>query len=190
MDDPSAVSKLKRTFGVVLFAALTLALATLALRERTRVPQAAAEGTVLGNSDVTSGPRWLPRRPHPSFREPSPTPAEPVYAGPGPNDPAGPGMLPHPITREHIRMYRDVELLDAAWQALKRRDFEKARVLLREHASEYASGPDDLRDGLTLLADCMQHPSPEGRARAQRFYDEQTASTARRRIRRYCLEAL
>jgi cbb3-type cytochrome oxidase subunit 3 len=119
-------------------------------------------------------------------------PADPyagMYAGPGPDDPAGPGMLPHPITPEHLRLYRDVELLDGAWQALKNHDFQQARVLLRQHASEYGSaGYDDLNDGLTLLADCMEHPSATTRARAQRFYDERTASTARRKIRNHCLQ--
>jgi hypothetical protein len=114
-----------------------------------------------------------------------------MYAGPGPDDPAGPGMLPHPITAEHVRLYRDVELLDGAWQALKRRDFQQARVLLRQHSSEYGStGYDDLNDGLTLLADCMERPSATTRERAQRFYDERTASTARRKIRKHCLQTL
>ena len=116
-------------------------------------------------------------------------PYEGMYAGPGPDDPAGPGMLPHPITKEHVRLYRDVELLDGAWQALKQRDFQQARVLLRQHASEYgAAGYDDLNDGLTLLADCMEHPSATTRARAQHFYDHRTASTARRKIRKHCLQ--
>jgi hypothetical protein len=116
-------------------------------------------------------------------------PYEGMYAGPGPDDPAGPGMLPHPITPEHVRIYRDVELLDSAWQALKRRDFERARSLLREHASEYASSSyDDINDGLTILADCMEHPSATTRERARRFYAQRTASTTRRRIRKHCLE--
>jgi hypothetical protein len=123
---------------------------------------------------------------------PTAVPADPyegMYAGPGPDDPAGPGMLPHPITPEHVRIYRDVELLDSAWQALKRRDFERARSLLREHASEYAaSGYDDINDGLTILTDCMEHPSASTRERARRFYEQRTASTTRRRIRKHCLE--
>ena len=99
-------------------------------------------------------------------------------------------MLPHPITVEHVRMYRDVELLDAAWRALEQRDFARAHSLLREHAAEYASsGYDDLNDGLTILTECLEHPGPAIRAHAQRFYDTHTASTARRKLRRYCLEA-
>ena len=97
-------------------------------------------------------------------------------------------MLPHPITAEHLRIYRDVELLDGAWQALKSRDFERARELLKTHATEYASGYDDMQDGMSILADCMQYPSTTNRDRAERFYAERTASSMRRRIRTHCLQ--
>ena len=110
------------------------------------------------------------------------------FAGPGRDDPAGPGMLPHPITAEHLRIYRDVDLLEGTFAALKRRDFARARSLLDQHAREYASGYDDLQDGLSILADCMETSSAEARERAQRFYDQHTESTARRKIRRHCLE--
>jgi hypothetical protein len=99
-------------------------------------------------------------------------------------------MLPHPITAEHLRIYRDVELLDGAWKALEQRDFARAHALLHEHAVEYAQGDDDIRDGLTILSECMEHPGNEVRERAQRFYDDHPASTARRKIRRHCLEQL
>jgi hypothetical protein len=130
----------------------------------------------------------------PSGHAPTTVPADPyagMYAGPGPDDPAGPGMLPHPITAEHVRLYRDVELLDSAWRALERGEFERARTLLREHASEYAASRyDDINDGLTILADCMERPSAAARDRAQRFYDEHTSSTTRRRIRKHCLQTV
>ena len=96
--------------------------------------------------------------------------------------------LQHPITAEHLRMYRDVDLLDAAWRALEHGDFAQARATLAQHAREYPNAAgDDLQDGLTILADCMQRPTAATRERAQRFYDEQTQSMARRRIRRACL---
>jgi hypothetical protein len=88
-----------------------------------------------------------------------------------------------------MRIYRDVDLLDDAWQALKARDFTRARAALTRHRSEYPSAFDDLNHGLSLLADCMEQPTDAARARAQDFYDEHTYSMARRRIRRECLEA-
>jgi hypothetical protein len=96
--------------------------------------------------------------------------------------------LQHPLTAEHRALYSDSELLDASWRALQARDFNRAREALAQHRAESARTHDDLNDGLTILADCMQYPSAASRERAQRFYDEQTFSMARRRIRRYCLE--
>lgn len=97
--------------------------------------------------------------------------------------------LQHPLSAEHRALYRDSDLLDASWRALQAHDFERAREVLAQHRAESTRTHDDLNDGLTILADCMQHPSATARERAQRFYDEQTFSMARRRIRRYCLEA-
>ena len=184
-----------RGAAVVLMLAIAALLAWLLWRGRVlsgSVPVDAAEPV----AEVAAN---APRKPSAEAKvaatapgeRPTAVPADPyagMYAGPGPDDPAGPGMLPHPITAEHVRIYRDVELLDGAWQALKRRDFAQARVLLRQHAGEYGvRGYDELNDGLTLLADCMERPGPETRQAAQRFYDQQTASTARKRIRRHCL---
>ena len=191
-----------RTWGrgaAVLFAfALAALLVWLFTRDRgargALQPAAQPEPQALAFATRAVSPAAESARAPTTHEAPTAVPADPyqgMYAGPGPDDPAGPGMLPHPITPEHIRIYRDVELLDGAWQALKRKDFAQARVLLRQHASEYGSrGYDDLNDGLSLLAACMERPSSETRQAAQRFYDEQTASTARKRIRRHCLEQL
>jgi hypothetical protein len=97
---------------------------------------------------------------------------------------------PHPLTAEHLRIYRDVDMLDAARRALHARDFEKARAILAQHRAEQARAYDDMNEGLTLLADCMQYPSSVTRARAQQFYSEQTQSMVRREIRRECLEVV
>ena len=99
-----------------------------------------------------------------------------------------PGAKPHPLTEEHLRRYREMSLIESTWTALEQRDFANARQLIEQHRLEYHGENEDLDEGMSLLADCMQHPSAETRARAQRFYDEETYSTARRRIRRWCLE--
>jgi hypothetical protein len=98
-----------------------------------------------------------------------------------------PGAKPHPISAEHQRRYREVGIVDSAWEALEAKDFAKARKLIDEHRREYGGENGDLDEGMSLLADCMERPSAETRGRAQRFYDEETYSTARRRIRRWCL---
>ena len=98
-----------------------------------------------------------------------------------------PGAKPHPISAEHQRRFREVGIVDSAWEALEARDFARARKLIDEHQREYGGENGDLDEGMSLLADCLARPSAETRGRAQRFYDEETYSTARRRIRRWCL---
>ena len=112
---------------------------------------------------------------------------EDVIAGPR-NENLVPGAKPHPVTPAHLYIHGEVHLIESAWTALERRDFAKARELVEEHHAAYAGRNDDLDEGISLLADCMEYPSEDTRSRAQRFYDEETYSTARRRIRRWCLD--
>jgi len=201
VDDRGAVSGRECVRAGVIGAGLALLLAALALPGLLAASRSASGRPMAREGDdhasVPAVDDALGRAPREVTPRAKTTPAAvtprdhapPVFAGPGPDDPAGPGMLPHPITAEHLRMYRDVELLDAAWQALKSRDFARARALLKTHATEYAAGYDDMQDGLTLLADCMQYPSATSRGRAARFYAERTASSMRRRIRTHCLQA-
>jgi hypothetical protein len=96
---------------------------------------------------------------------------------------------PHPITPEHLRRYRDVDLLRAAEIAIKAGNFAEARALVAQHHRELdgMSAPEE--EGLLLLADCAEQRSASNMARVQRFYDEHSDSTLRRRLRRSCLEA-
>ena len=96
--------------------------------------------------------------------------------------------VPHPITAEHLKNYRQVELLHEAWQKLKQGEYDAGRQIVSTLRREYPEQWEDMNEGLETLADCMQRPSPETLAAAQRFYDERTASMMRKRIRRYCLE--
>ena len=175
--------------GLALLVLLTLLATSRVTSLRPGAGGAASAYAGPGDGERGIAARAVTAQPNASSSDATPDgPKPPVFAGPGPDDPAGPGMLPHPITAEHKRIYRDVELLDGAWQALKSRDFERARALLNTHATEYASGYDDMQDGLTVLADCMQYPSATSRERAERFYTERTASSMRRRIRTHCLQ--
>jgi len=190
-----------RGLAVLLMLAVGAALLLYAYRRGAaklseRVPEAPALAESAASARVPAqvGSPAAVRATTVPVQAPTAVPGDPyasMYAGPGADDPAGPGMLPHPITAEHVRLYRDVELLDSAWRALERGEFERARSLLREHAGEYASsGYDDINDGLTILADCMERPSAATRDRAQRFYDEHSSSTTRRRIRKHCLQTV
>jgi len=95
---------------------------------------------------------------------------------------------PHPITRDHERLYRDVDLLREADQAIKAGEYDKARALLSQHHRELAGMSAVEEEGLWLLADCAQHGRAEDVERVRSFYEEHTDSTVRRRLRRACLE--
>ncbi len=97
---------------------------------------------------------------------------------------------PHPITPEHVRLYHEVDLLDGAWHALRKRDVASARALVARHRSEYPGSAEDMNEGLDIVADCLEHPSTEIKERAQKFYDTKTFSQMRRRIRKLCLETV
>jgi hypothetical protein len=96
---------------------------------------------------------------------------------------------PHPITPDHLRLYRDADLLRAADAAIRAGRFDDARGLLAQHRRELSGMSAREEEGLLLLADCAERRSAHSVARVQRFYDEHTDSTLRRRLRRGCLEA-
>jgi hypothetical protein len=99
--------------------------------------------------------------------------------------------LPHPLTEEHLRRQQEVTEISQAYEALEARDFARARQLVREHrTTSVGRHHDDIDEGLSLLADCMERPGSDTRGRAQRFYDEATYSTTRRRVKRWCLDVV
>jgi pyruvate/2-oxoglutarate dehydrogenase complex dihydrolipoamide acyltransferase (E2) component len=179
MDDRRSLTR-----AAIALSALTLAALALSLFERS---QAARE--VRASSFETAATEAEASTPAPArAAEQARATEQPAAADTAPPDAAL--AHPHPITAEHLALYRDVDLLDAAWQAARDGDFAQARTLLAEHRREYPRSDDDLNEGLSLLVDCMQEPSVAARERAQRFYDTRTFSMMRRRIRRHCLEPL
>jgi hypothetical protein len=101
---------------------------------------------------------------------------------------AAAGEHPHPVTAAHVRNFHQVDLLHGAWRALERRDFPRARELVAEHRRDYPGQWNDMNEGLAILTECMERPTPEVVQRAQTFHREHTASLLRKRIRRFCLE--
>jgi hypothetical protein len=93
----------------------------------------------------------------------------------------------HPLTIEHARLYRDVDLLEAAKDALARRDFATARAILAQHRVEFPKGYPERVEGYEIIADCLENPGPETTARARQYHEEKRASVVRRQVRKACL---
>lgn len=107
---------------------------------------------------------------------------------PASEGPHEPGMLPHPITPQHKRIFRENSLVGNLNGAMDVKDVQGLRALLKEYREEYPEDAHVMQDGYEIIANCLEHPSPETRAVAQRYYDEELASGLRRYIRRHCLE--
>lgn len=179
MDDRGAMKSQRVSLAALLGAALVLLGGLLLLRPRHGAEVPASEATLA----APATPAVAVAAPLPVEATKAPEPREHTeLAGYDPTKHA------HPITEEHLRLYRETDLLDGAWLALRKRDFSKARDLVATHRSEYSGSKEHMDEGLLLLADCMESPGAETRARAQQFYDSKTYSPMRRRIRRLCLE--
>lgn len=101
-----------------------------------------------------------------------------------------PHVHPHPITPEHLRIYREADLHNSAWLALKNGDIARTRELVAEHQRDFPDVNSHMDEGLLVLADCLERPGPETKARAQKYYDTYTYSQMRRRIRKMCLQVV
>ena len=99
------------------------------------------------------------------------------------------GMLPHPITPQHERIFHENNLIGDLNGAMDVKDVAGLRQLLKQYREEYPEDSHVLQEGYELIANCLERPGPETRAVAQRYYDEQLDSGLRRHIRRHCLEA-
>jgi hypothetical protein len=99
------------------------------------------------------------------------------------------GMRPHPITPQHERIFHENNLIGALNAAMDQKDVAELRIQLKQYRDEYPEDAHVLADGYQIIADCLEHPGPQTRAVAQRYYDEELDSGLRRYIRRHCLEA-
>lgn len=173
-------TRLRVLAGLLLAA---LALAWWFNRSRQATPAVVADGA----PPVAAAPRSVAvtgSRRTPTIDFVDGVPVRP--AGSAPVDAAG--MLPHPITAEHARIFRENNLIASLDGAMDVRDAAGMRRLLQQYRAEYPEDAHVLQDAYELIADCLEHPSPELSARARRFYDERVDSGLRRYIRRYCLE--
>ena len=108
----------------------------------------------------------------------------------GPNDPhPNTYVHPHPITPKHVRIFEENALLFQLNEAMDGRVATRLRALLTQYRLQYPDDPHDMQTGYALIADCIEHPNDDQtRAAAQRYYDEETASTLRRFVMRHCLD--
>ena len=98
-------------------------------------------------------------------------------------------MVPHPITPQHARIFRENNLIGELNGAMDALDAAGLRRVLAQYRDEYPEDSHVLQDGYALIASCLEQLTPEARAAAQRYYDEELDSGLRRYIRRHCLEA-
>jgi len=107
----------------------------------------------------------------------------------GPNDPHPNTFVhPHPITPKHVRIFEENALLFQLNEAMDGREPARLRALLTQYRLQYPDDPHDMQAGYSLIADCIEHPSDETRAAAQRYYDTEIASTLRRFVMRHCFD--
>ena len=99
------------------------------------------------------------------------------------------GMVPHPITEQHRRIFRENALIGQLNGAMDANDARGLRALVAEYRDEYPEDAHVLQEGYAIIARCLEGASEELRATAQRYYDERLDSGLRRYIRRHCLES-
>ena len=168
-----------------------LALAVLAwcFSSRSEAPLAQPEPAEL--VERAPAPAVLPTRSQPPDTTTAPVDFSPdgVPIRPAGSDEVnGVGMLPHPITPEHRRIFRENNLIGDLNGAMDIADVAGLRMLLKQYREEYPEDAHVLQDGYELIANCIERPGPETHAIAQRYYDEELDSGLRRYIRRHCLE--
>ncbi|HET9954724.1 MAG TPA: hypothetical protein VFQ61_09470, partial [Polyangiaceae bacterium] len=125
----------------------------------------------------------------------TPTRAERETASDGiPIAPAGSTAIPsaephhpHPITPQHERIYAENNLVASLAGALDVRDTARIRRLVAEYRERYPEDDHQIQAGYEIIANCLDHPGPDTKAAAQRYYDEELGSNIRRYVRRHCL---
>ncbi|HET6332266.1 MAG TPA: hypothetical protein VFG30_03600 [Polyangiales bacterium] len=150
-------------------------------------------GTDLQDAPVEPLPAAsVPKPPSETARARSPSLTTIVRHETGPNSqPSAAADLeghPHPITPEHERIQRELQLIQQLNDALDLRDAPHLRVLIADYAREYPDDPNAMRAGYERVADCIEEPGERTREAGRDYYERERASTLRRYVRRICLE--
>ncbi|HEX9619221.1 MAG TPA: hypothetical protein VF989_03735 [Polyangiaceae bacterium] len=127
------------------------------------------------------------RRELPPAGLPVPAAASPLRAAaPGAASDGGEPHRPHPITDDHLRIRRENQLIQKLNDAMDLGDFITLRKVLAGYREEYPEDAQGLQEGYERVADCLEFPGPETRARGKKYWEEHRGSTLRRFIRRHC----
>ena len=99
-------------------------------------------------------------------------------------------VVPHPITKERIRMAEQHALFEHITKSLKLKDFRLASRLIKQHEMQYGDeeGWKADRHGFERILDCLETRSEHARTQAEDFIDEERLSPLRRHVRRVCLD--
>jgi len=99
-----------------------------------------------------------------------------------------PGDPSHPMSPERLRAYRQNDVIGQIDGAILVKDYEGIRRLNAEYRREYPDDDQMTRDAYDMIADCLEHKTPERVARAREFWETKRGSRARRDLRKICLE--
>jgi hypothetical protein len=95
----------------------------------------------------------------------------------------------HPMTPKRIWIQHENQLVGAMNDAVDLADGPRLRRILTTYRERYPEDPSQLEEGYGLIADCLEHPSAQSKAAAQRYYDEERGSILRLFVARHCLQA-
>lgn len=133
---------------------------------------------------VTSVPAALAAQP----ALPKAEKAAPAQPAPAPADDPELDGHPHPITAEHVRIQRELVLIQQLNDALDLRDAAQLRALITQYEQHVPGDPNALAAGYARIADCLEHPDDHTRDLAREYYTREKASTLRRYVRRVCFD--
>jgi hypothetical protein len=167
---------------------LALGLGALMLWLRFDKPEADDRASAGAEVNVAETPPSPVAAPTP----PSPAPVSAKH----PEEPApeahshteAPGQPSHPITKEHLRVYRENHFIHTVDNAILVKDYEAIRRFNAEYRKEYPADGHALQDAYDMIADCLEEKTPERVERARKFWETRRSSQARRDLRRICLE--
>lgn len=99
-----------------------------------------------------------------------------------------PGDPSHDMSPERLRAYRQNYFIGQIDGAILVKDYEGIRRLNAEYRAEYPDDDEPTRQAYDMIADCLEHKTPELVRRARKFWETRRSSRARRDLRKICLE--